>query len=239
MQQRLKDLGYLNDAVDGEYGPKTELAMRSFQVKNGLTVNGMGNEATYKVLFSVDAIPANGISAGGTPSETYTNLQLGSTGNAVIRLLTDAGLLQALGADARRNAATRLNIDQAAMWKRILDDQFHSLPPMVLNTAQSTMLATLRQHIALMHRSPVPAPGAMVYQTAFVPLPEKGPAKTLRKKTATFLQVLLIDGPKGVARVMKEKKARKEKTGPKAQTVTWTGRKPRPAETEEGTPVGE
>ena len=86
VQQRLKDLGYLNDAVDGEYGPKTELAMRSFQVKNGLTVNGMGNEATYKVLFSVDAIPANGISAGGTPSETYTNLQLGSTGNAVIRL---------------------------------------------------------------------------------------------------------------------------------------------------------
>ena len=162
-----------------------------------------------------------------------------AAGNAVIRLLTDAGLLQALGAEARRNAETRLNIDQAAMWKRILDDQFHSLPPMVLNTAQSTMLATLRQHIALMHRSPVPAPGAMVYQTAFVPLPEKGPAKTLRKKTATFLQVLLIDGPKGVARVMKEKKARKEKKGPKAQTVTWTGRKPRPAETEEETPAGE
>ena len=87
VQQRLKDLGYLNDKVDGEYGPNTELAMRSFQIKNGLTANGMGDEATYKVLFSVNAIPANGISAGGdTGSETYTNLQLGSTGNAVIRL---------------------------------------------------------------------------------------------------------------------------------------------------------
>ena len=86
VQQRLKDLGYLNDVVDGKYGPNTELAMRAFQVKNGLTANGMGTEATYKVLFSVDAIPANGISAGGTTTETYTNLQLGSTGNAVIRL---------------------------------------------------------------------------------------------------------------------------------------------------------
>ena len=87
VQQRLKDLGYLEDKVDGDYGPNTELAMRSFQIKNGLTANGMGTEATYKVLFSTDAIPANGISAGGsTGSETYTNLQLGSTGNAVIRL---------------------------------------------------------------------------------------------------------------------------------------------------------
>jgi hypothetical protein len=152
-----------------------------------------------------------------------------AAGNALIRLLTDAGLLQAMGAQARQHAETCLNIDQAAMWRRILDDQYHSLPPMVLNTAQSTMLATLRQHVALMHRSPISAPGATVYQTAFVPLPEKGPAKTLRKKTATFLQVLLINGPKGVARVMKEKKGRKEKKGPKEKSVTWTGRKHRPA----------
>lgn len=87
VQQRLKDLGYLDDKVDGKYGPNTELAMRSFQIKNGLTANGMGTEATYKVLFSVEAIPANGISAGGGAApETYTNLQMGSTGNAVIRL---------------------------------------------------------------------------------------------------------------------------------------------------------
>ncbi len=86
VQQRLKDLGYLNDKVDGKYGPNTELAMRAFQIKNGLTANGMGTKATYEVLFSVNAIPANGIQAGGDTTETYTNLQLGSTGNAVIRL---------------------------------------------------------------------------------------------------------------------------------------------------------
>ena len=87
VQQRLKALGYLEDKVDGKFGPNTELAMRAFQIKNALTATGMGNEATYKVLFSVDAIPANGIQAGGgSATETYTNLQLGSTGNAVIRL---------------------------------------------------------------------------------------------------------------------------------------------------------
>lgn len=89
VQQRLKDLGYLDSSVDGEYGPLTETAMRLFQIKNGLTASGTGNEATYKVLFSVDAIPANGIAAddgSGGGGEAYTNLQLGSTGNAVIRL---------------------------------------------------------------------------------------------------------------------------------------------------------
>ena len=86
VQQRLKDLGYLTDKVDGKYGPKTAEAMRQFQLKNGLSGTGMGDEATYKVLFSVDAIPANGVTAGGTTAGSYTLLQLGSSGDAVIRL---------------------------------------------------------------------------------------------------------------------------------------------------------
>lgn len=87
LQQRLKDLGYLDDKVDGKFGNNTELALRAFQIKNGQTATGMATQATYQLLFSVSAIPANGIQTGGdTSSETYTNLQLGSTGNAVIRL---------------------------------------------------------------------------------------------------------------------------------------------------------
>ncbi|MBQ2953441.1 MAG: glycosyltransferase [Clostridia bacterium] len=144
-----------------------------------------------------------------------------AAGNALIRLLTDSGLLQAMGAQARQHAETRLNIDQAAMWQRILDDQFHSLSPMVLTGAEATMLATIRQHIAMMHR-PATAENGM-YQTVFVPMPESGPAKTLRKKTATFLQVLLIEGPKGVARVMKEKR-KARKAAPAG--MGWTGRNP-------------
>lgn len=145
-----------------------------------------------------------------------------AAGNAIIRLLTDAALLRHLGSEARQHAETRLNIDQCAMWQRILDDQYHSLPPMVLSNTQSVMLETIRQHVALMNR-PQPADPA-VYQTAFVPLPENGPAKALRKKTATFLQVLLIEGPKGVSRVMKEKKQARRAAKTAHAGVAWAGR---------------
>ena len=133
-----------------------------------------------------------------------------AAGNALIRLLTDAGLRRALGREARENAETRLNIDQRAMWKRILEDQVRSLPPMVLTNAQSTMLRTIREHVAASRQHAPAADSPQVYQTTFVPLPEKGPAKTLRKKTATFLQVLLIDGPRGILRVLRKKRAGKE-----------------------------
>ena len=43
LQQRLTDLGYLNDKVDGAFGRNTTTAVRSFQTQNGLPV---GNEAT-------------------------------------------------------------------------------------------------------------------------------------------------------------------------------------------------
>ncbi|MBR3764250.1 MAG: glycosyltransferase family 4 protein, partial [Clostridia bacterium] len=138
------------------------------------------------------------------PGNTY------AAGDALIRLLTDPALLRRLGAEARANAETRLNIDQRAMWKRILEDQIRSLPPMVLTNTQASLLETIRQHIALSRTlTPITSPATpreAPYQTAFVPMPEKGPAKTLRKKAATFLQVLLINGPRGVARVLKEKK---------------------------------
>lgn len=152
-----------------------------------------------------------------------------AAGNAIIRLLTDGSLLRSMGAEARQHAENRLAIDQYAVWRRILDDQYHSLAPMVLSNAQATMLDTIRQHVALMARGQIaPSANAPVYQTAFVPMPESGPAKHLRKKTATFLQVLLIDGPKGVARVMKEKKERKAAAKATSATVTWTGRRPAP-----------
>lgn len=129
-----------------------------------------------------------------------------AAGNALIRLLTDTGLRQALGREARENAETRLHIDQKAVWKRIFDDQVRCLPPMVLTNAQSAMLRTIREHVAASRQLVTTADSPQVYQTAFVPLPEKGPAKTLRKKAATFLQVLLINGPKGIVQVLKKKK---------------------------------
>jgi len=130
-----------------------------------------------------------------------------AAGNALVRLLTDTELRRAMGREARAHVETRLNIDQRAVWKRILDDQIRSLPPMVLTNAQAMMLRTIREHVAAgraLYASAEPVQG--VIQTAFVPLPEKGPAKTFRKKAATFLQVLLINGPKGIRHILKQKK---------------------------------
>ena len=132
-----------------------------------------------------------------------------AAGNALVRLLTDAGLRAAMGKAARANVEERLDIDQRAVWQRIFDDQVRALPPMVLTNAQATMLRTLREHVAAGRVLSAQSNPAATYQTAFVPLPEKGPAKTLRKKTATLLQVLLIEGPGGVLRVLKERKEQK------------------------------
>ena len=86
VQQRLKDLGYLTDKVDGKYGANTVAAMRTFQLRNGLTGSGNGDTATYTILYSVNAITAEGKQVDSTTPTVYTNLKVGATGDAVLRL---------------------------------------------------------------------------------------------------------------------------------------------------------
>ena len=86
VQQRLKDLGYLTDKVDGKYGANTVAAMRAFQLRNGLTGSGNGDTATYTILYSVNAITAEGKQVDSTTPTVYTNLKVGATGDAVLRL---------------------------------------------------------------------------------------------------------------------------------------------------------
>ena len=61
IQTRLKAWGYYNGAVDGVYGSRTEAAVRYFQRKNGLAVDGQVGNATLAAL----GIPATGGSGGG------------------------------------------------------------------------------------------------------------------------------------------------------------------------------
>lgn len=86
VQQRLKDLGYLTDKVDGKYGANTVAAMRAFQLRNGLTGSGNGDTATYTILYSVNAITAEGKQVDSNTPTVYTNLKVGATGDAVLRL---------------------------------------------------------------------------------------------------------------------------------------------------------
>ena len=49
-QQRLKDLGYLNGKVDGQFGGGTKRAVIAFQRRNGLTTDGVAGEETRAKL---------------------------------------------------------------------------------------------------------------------------------------------------------------------------------------------
>jgi len=59
VQKRLKALGYLSGKVDGDYGNGTKSAVKAFQKKNGLAVNGIVNSKTLKKLNSSDAKKAS------------------------------------------------------------------------------------------------------------------------------------------------------------------------------------
>ena len=62
IQTRLKNWGYYSGAVDGLYGSRTEAAVRWFQQKNGLSVDGqVGNQT----LAALGISPSGGGGGGG------------------------------------------------------------------------------------------------------------------------------------------------------------------------------
>ncbi len=111
LQKRLKELGFLNGAVDASYGVATEAAVRAFQQNNGLTADGKAGNATLNALYAQDAVKSNGTSASGSTSNSgsgnstaasgtgrttsdisstgYATLQSGSQGDAVKKLQSE------------------------------------------------------------------------------------------------------------------------------------------------------
>lgn len=55
MQERLRELGYYNGSVDGDFGGGTEEAVRLFQRQNDLDVDGIAAAMTFSVLYSEQA----------------------------------------------------------------------------------------------------------------------------------------------------------------------------------------
>ena len=55
LQQRLTDLGYLNDKVDGSFGTNTGIAVMSFCTQNGLYISPEANPEMQRLLYSSNA----------------------------------------------------------------------------------------------------------------------------------------------------------------------------------------
>lgn len=60
VQVALRDLGYKVGLVDGIFGNNTQKAVKLFQARNGLTVDGKVGQRTLERLRSADAVPAEG-----------------------------------------------------------------------------------------------------------------------------------------------------------------------------------
>lgn len=59
VQERLAELGYLDNSYDGYFGDATETAVKNFQKANGIKDNGVVGENTLNALNSDDAVKAN------------------------------------------------------------------------------------------------------------------------------------------------------------------------------------
>ena len=109
VQKLLKQLGYL-DSADGYFGSGTEAAVRAFQERNGLTVDGKVGRQTLTALRSDDAKKAaadtpaatSGPAATPKPSETSSPSSGTSNGASVDRFVEIA--LSKLGCPYRTGA---------------------------------------------------------------------------------------------------------------------------------------
>ncbi len=63
VQTKLKNWGYYQGSVDGVYGWQTENAVRSFQKKNGLTVDGIAGTKTLNAMGIYTTSASQGASA--------------------------------------------------------------------------------------------------------------------------------------------------------------------------------
>ncbi len=86
LQARLQSLYYYNSSLHGEFDGPTEAAVRAFQQRNGLTVDGAAGETTLSRLYSSNAIAAVAAQPSPTAFRAGATLQLGSTGEEVYRL---------------------------------------------------------------------------------------------------------------------------------------------------------
>lgn len=75
IQQRLLSWGYYSGEIDGIYGSATTAAVKKFQRKNGLSVDGVAGSETLKAL-GLPAVNENGNSSAGGGAANESNVHL-------------------------------------------------------------------------------------------------------------------------------------------------------------------
>ena len=81
LQTKLKELGYYTGQIDGEYGSSTAAAVKEFQRRNGLTVDGVAGEKTLsKIYTSGSSVGAATVRPTATPAgSTSESTQIQAT----------------------------------------------------------------------------------------------------------------------------------------------------------------
>lgn len=74
IQTKLKRWGYYNGNIDGIYGTKTVEAVKYFQRKNGLTVDGIAGTNTLRALGIYNSSSSSNSSGGSTNNSSNVNL---------------------------------------------------------------------------------------------------------------------------------------------------------------------
>jgi len=99
LQQRLIELGYLNDKADGKYGNNTRNAVRAFQQAHGLAADGEAGRITQTYLYEYEHVQYNPNAPTPTPSAAPTEVPTEAPPEALMVRQNDVTVtLDSLGA---------------------------------------------------------------------------------------------------------------------------------------------
>ncbi len=107
LQQKLRGHGY-NVSVDGDFGPRTADAVRSFQRAHGLGVDGVVGPRTWQALNGAGGVlpPSGGQSVVGYVNGQPQRINVASVGNGKLMRTDAAAAFNRMKADAARAGIT-------------------------------------------------------------------------------------------------------------------------------------